>query len=146
MRKRLRACVRCLRTRKQGRWALIGTIAICLHRIPPRVLHFSVFIHTVHVCKQYQSTSGGSTVGTDTVGVYRICKCNFTVCTHSHRGCYQCTHELKTICIHLSPGSQLVCLPTQTLVIVTAARIFAVNLRVAFVCAGRVHALRSRAH
>ena len=46
---RLRACVRCLRTQKQGRWALIGTIAICLHRIPPRVLHFSVFIIIINI-------------------------------------------------------------------------------------------------
>ena len=41
-----------------------------------------------------------------------------------------------SICVHLSPGSQLVCLPTQTYVIVTTARILAVNLRVAFVRAG----------
>ena len=42
-------------------------------------------------------------------------------------------YQLKSICVHLNPGSQLVCLPMQTRVI------FAVDLRVVFVRADRVH-------
>ena len=51
-----------------------------------------------------------------------------------------CTLVQKSIHIYLTHGSQLVCLPMHTRVILTAARIFAVNLCVAFVHAGRVHA------
>ena len=38
--------------------------------------------------------------------------------------------KLKSIRVHLDPGSQLVCLLTQTLVIVTTVCIFVANLRV----------------
>ena len=43
--------------------------------------------------------------------------------------------KLKSIRVHLDPGSQLVCVPTQTLVIVTTVLIFVANLRVESVCA-----------
>ena len=44
--------------------------------------------------------------------------------------CYCSPLLLKSIRVHLDPGSQLVCVLTQTLVIVTTARIFVANLRV----------------
>ena len=39
-------------------------------------------------------------------------------------------HILKSIRVHLNPGSQLVCVLMQTLVIVTTVRIFVANLGV----------------
>ena len=44
----------------------------------------------------------------------------------SHKG----FSDLKSIRVHLDPRSQLVCVLTQTLVIVTTVRIFVANLRV----------------
>ena len=45
---------------------------------------------------------------------------------------YSCA-ALKSICVHLDPRSQLVCVLTQTLVIMTTFRIFVANLRVKLV-------------
>ena len=45
-----------------------------------------------------------------------------------HESAMYCT-LLKSILVHLDPGSQLVCLLMQMLVIVTTIRIFVANLR-----------------
>ena len=44
-----------------------------------------------------------------------------------------CNAHLKSIRVHLDPESQLVCMLTQTLVILTTVRIFVANLRVELV-------------
>ena len=63
-----------------------------------------------------------------------------SVCQHKHSLTFQeqplCKGLLKSIPVHLYPGSQLVCMLTQTLVIVTAVHILVAILHVESVQGG----------